>query len=351
MPQSISRLCWLLIICFINISNAQIVPKIVGGSASSVTEWPWMAGLVEKKIPTEDGLFCGASLIAKDWILTAAHCVFDRENNDFDVIINQPLLDHHDGERISITDIIIHPHYDDLTLDNDVALIKLSEPSKNPPVRLISPYSALDNAKQLGLVLGWGSLSAFRDIFPINLQQAFLPIVGNSDCALYLDDITDNMLCAGYRLGLKDTCQGDSGGPLLVQDNTDNTWKQIGITSWGIGCAILNHYGVYTRLKNYATFISEQICSAAEIPQAPQLTLQIAGQQVTARWESVKPITGYRLNYAPYPQAEPIASIEMNQNTEFSALLETGSAFYVAINSYDNNCLSEFSNIEFFTTE
>jgi hypothetical protein len=65
-------------------------------------------------------------------------------------------------------------------------------------------------------------------------------------------------------------------------------------------------------------------------------------------WNSESGMASYRLNYAPYPDAQYIASMDMNLLSHFSADLVSGSAYYVAITSYNNNCLSDYSNIEHF---
>ena len=100
------------------------------------------------------------------------------------------------------------------------------------------------------LATGWGATEAGPP--PIDLQEVQVPLVSEANCNdanSYNGDVTDTMLCAGIDEGGKDTCQGDSGGPLTRgPGNTVLT----GITSWGIGCADANFFGVYTRVSNPA---------------------------------------------------------------------------------------------------
>lgn len=336
------------------ISTAEIAPKIIGGKVADSNAWPWMTGLIFKNRASPfHGQYCGGSLISPQWVLTAAHCVQEQSKATIDVVINRANLTINTGERLTVDSILIHPFFNDLTLANDIALIKLSRPSGIRPIDILSSPSTQDQSGQSALALGWGTVSADADtvkIFPRKLQQVELPIVKNSTCAFNLNDITDDVLCAGFYSENRDTCQGDSGGPLIVFDDISKSWRQAGITSWGNGCATTGFYGVYTRVKNYTAFISNTICSPKETPRPPTLNLHADQNKVTASWSQENKATGYQLSYAPYPKGNPISSIDMNESTQFSATLSSGRAYYVAITSYNNdNCLSGYSNIEHFT--
>ena len=341
----------LLVLILIGFNSASATPRmarIIGGNTANSNAWPWMAGLIHKHHSISNGLFCGASLIARDWVLTAAHCVFNENNDSFDIIINQAELDNHNAERLAVDHIIIHPLFDNFSLENDLALIKLATPSSVQPIQVLSPFTSQDNPEKSAIALGWGSISATSEQHPLILHQVGLPIIDTPRCDAAMGDITDDMLCAGDGLGYKDTCFGDSGGPLVVFDTESKTWRQAGITSWGFGCAVVNFYGVYTRLKNYATFISDHICAKHEFPPPVSLKLSIDGKIASVDWNTLSGVSGYRLNYAPYPGAQAIYSIDMNRDTDFSVRLGIGSAYYVAVSSYNGNCLSDYSNIEHF---
>ncbi|GBP14591.1 Plasma kallikrein [Eumeta japonica] len=90
------------------------------------------------------------------------------------------------------------------------------------------------------------------------LDLVYVPVMSNEDCnRAYRGRITDNMLCAGAPEGGRDACQGDSGGPLHVFDNETNVYQEIGVVSWGDGCARPESPGVYTRVNKYLVWIRE----------------------------------------------------------------------------------------------
>ena len=106
--------------------------------------------------------------------------------------------------------------------------------------------------------MGWG-LTAENGLTSTHLREVTVPVVTNAVCSAgYASDgitIADTMLCAGSAQGGKDSCQGDSGGPIAIKD-TNGTWKQIGVVSFGIGCARPNKYGVYTRVSEFIDWIN-----------------------------------------------------------------------------------------------
>jgi len=91
------------------------------------------------------------------------------------------------------------------------------------------------------------------------LNQIHVPIISQSQCSQrgwYSGKLTDNMICAGYPEGRRDSCQGDSGGPLMCR--TDGRWRLYGLTSWGEECAAANKPGVYTRVSQYLEWIEDK---------------------------------------------------------------------------------------------
>ena len=85
-------------------------------------------------------------------------------------------------------------------------------------------------------------------------------------------------ICAGYSEGGKDTCQADSGGPLMAL--YDGEIAQVGITSWGIGCAQPSLYGVYTRLANFKGWIDGYVITpsiSASGTYSPYISISSSG--------------------------------------------------------------------------
>jgi secreted trypsin-like serine protease len=328
-----------------------ITPK----NTTAIEQWPWIVAL-----KSDGEQFCGASLINRQWILTAAHCVYDPSSNTIDTnleiqaVFLQSNLNQSNTQSFTrnISEIHIHPEYS-YNLDlNDIALLKLDKTvdNINPILLPGSSYDAFTIAAGTqATVLGWGLTQETTDDEVI-LRKVELPITEQAVCsqsmAKNLINIEDSMICAGYPEGGKDACSGDSGGPLVYFSDPLQNWVQVGIVSFGIGCALADEYGVYTRISKYTQpqqLINTTICET--FPEIPALHITQEKQIITINFSTQKSDKHFRLYYAPYPGMTPIKYIDILGN-QLSATLAKGETYFIAAQTRDVNCISPFSEIQ-----
>lgn len=224
-----------------------IESKIINGTVVSVNDDEWRF-IVSLKY--NGNAYCGGSLVAPNWVLTAAHCLYGYTPDAYDSV-GVGSYNLNTMTEYGVKQFIIHPSYNPTTMDNDIGLIELDKSALNVATIPydISSSLAVDTQTK---VAGWGTMTANIYDAPDDLMEALTPIVDFDQCnssSVYQGALTNNMLCAGYWVSTRDSCQGDSGGPLMV----DN--KLVGIVSWGNGCAVDGYPGVYTKVQNYTSWI------------------------------------------------------------------------------------------------
>lgn len=238
--------------------------RIVGGNVTKLHEFPWIAALTKK-----GKFYCGATLIAKRHVLTAAHCVEGVNPKEIKVTLGE-----HDRQSKNesapvimrkIKRVLKHPDFSLSNFNNDIAMLELvsgvdfEAPQIHPAC--LPEHNNVDYTGKSGIVAGWGRLDERKPTAP-TLMKVEVPILSGEDCkklGYSASRITNNMMCAGYLEGKKDSCQGDSGGPLQIETTRPGKMEVIGIVSWGRGCARPNYPGVYTRVGNYLNWIHSQL--------------------------------------------------------------------------------------------
>lgn len=236
--------------------SSSLGDKIVGGDpVKNISEVPYIVSLSGA---------CGGSIISKKWILTAAHCA-----GYFSKVKGGVLKLTETGFNYSIKQTIKHPGYKSSTNTNDFALVELKEEidftnTGLSPVKLADAEFEAEGNQAAGLdstVFGFGNLGQGQSNTTKGLNKVVVPIVSNEDAnkaESYNGSIDATMIAAGYLGGGKDSCQGDSGGPLVVYDGS-NEAVQVGVVSWGEGCALAKKYGVYSKVSSAYKWIQETI--------------------------------------------------------------------------------------------
>jgi len=275
--------------------NGRRKKRIVNGGASNYGEWPWQIRMLDSK---DYSGFCGGSVINKEWVITAAHCVEDLDTaSDIRVIMGEhnteTTMEPYNQVDRMVSRIKLHPFYnakiDQKWTEFDLALVKFDRPIEYTPniIPICLPELDHDFGGQNAWVTGWGDTdpdSESEDDFPSRLREVNVPLKTTEECGddfnedlteeydTYETDLNDEeihltklrathrirnyFICSETHEDSRDSCQGDSGGPLVVQ-RADGRFVLAGLTSWGEGCG--TNYGYYTKVSKFIDWIKHEI--------------------------------------------------------------------------------------------
>lgn len=243
---------------------------MVGGVESPAGRFPWVAGLLN-----EMGFnFCGAALIGKRHLLTAAHCLRNKRAEQLKVVVGHADVDiaYLFNNVVNVERLIVHDKFVHADWAHDIALIKVDRDVRDvKPICLPKTSQGARTYSNL-VVAGWGKTSTGNQLKPSSLREVNLPQVNQADCeeAWRESGVSFNQLCAGA--AGRDTCTYDSGSPLMdIQTkktrNANSTMNGgakrratlVGVTSFGAAnCGDAKKPGVYTRVANYLQWIRDK---------------------------------------------------------------------------------------------
>ncbi|XP_011301670.1 transmembrane protease serine 9 isoform X3 [Fopius arisanus] len=253
--------------CGISSTKQTAQRRIVGGDDAGFGSFPWQAYI---RIGSSR---CGGTLVNRYHVVTAGHCVAKASARQVQVTLGDYVVNSASetlpAYTFGVREIRVHPYFKFTPQADrfDVAVLRLDRPVHY--MAHISPICLPDKNEdflgQYGWAAGWGALQAGSRLRPKTLQSVDVPVIDNRVCERWHRTnginvvIYDEMMCAGYRGGGKDSCQGDSGGPLMLERT--GRWYLIGIVSAGYSCAQPGQPGIYHRVAKTVDWITYVINS------------------------------------------------------------------------------------------
>jgi hypothetical protein len=244
--------------------------RIIGGSDASNCQFPWMVLVYNQRTQS----VCGGTIISNSHILTAAHCfVPDSRGAGAPRRVRPNELLVYSGSssmpfggtavsglrRRPVLEITAHEGYNNQTLENDIAILRLREPIVYDTCH--KPLCLVDGRKTLQQVtgcrtMGWGLTSNTQQTATQTLlQYVDLPVVADDACrGVYGSLSSERTFCAGA--SGQDACQGDSGGPFTCRE-PDGKYYIYGIVSAGISRNCGNLMGIYTKVSAFLPWITQ----------------------------------------------------------------------------------------------
>ncbi|CAB3367428.1 Hypothetical predicted protein [Cloeon dipterum] len=235
--------------------------QIVGGKGANRGQWPWQVFVTMNNVA-----ICGGSLIYPQWVLTAAHCADTYTN--FTLQLGAVDRNSFENGRVSVetTQKFVHPNYNRVNFNNDIALLKLPSPLFQTSTAFIGSVKLPTDQKntyegQMATASGWGKLNDSLSI-PTKLQYVSMPVISNSKCVNVFGStyVINSNICTNTT-GSMSTCQGDSGGPLVHFNSMTSTYTLIGATSFGAqdNCGTGKYPVVFTRVSSHLAWIASTV--------------------------------------------------------------------------------------------
>ncbi|XP_046748444.1 trypsin-1-like [Diprion similis] len=195
---------------------------------------------------------CSGALITELWVVTVASCVHRHGATGLTVRFATTIVST-GGEQLEVGTVIVHPDFDTIFYDYDIALLKLHVPLQfgdgKQPIVLPSSEHEVDDGTATN-VTGW--VMGTQGNSAPQLTVVSTPTINQTICKSSLPsfkDLLDSMLCAGHMDADAEVCQGDLGAPLVHEE------RLVGILSYGLGCAVPTFPAVYTRINSFVTWI------------------------------------------------------------------------------------------------
>ncbi|KAM7354830.1 seminase-like [Cochliomyia hominivorax] len=215
-------------------------PRIVGGVETTISQVPYLINL------RQNGQFiCGGSLITPKCVLTAAHCVSGNPASSLIINAGTSKLSV-PGIQRQVEKTFVSSLYSPLTLDMDVAILKLTEPLRGQNIATIPLCSQRPGNNEYVRISGWGITSETNQLPPNQVRTVNVRVISKANCSKSYAGkayISSTMFCASVP-GQRDSCSGDSGGPVVYNGQV------CGIVSWGFGCGREEFPGVYTNVAS-----------------------------------------------------------------------------------------------------
>lgn len=210
----------LAFVCF-NFELAALQRRIYNGQNARANEFPYIA-LIRTR-----GMYCGGALISDRFVLTAAHCVMNLEQDErFTVVLGSHnyYVSDDDQKVVKLRANMKFWKHENFTMPsavNDIAIIELSKNvtfSDNIKPISISRDKLIDDKRVVAVIAGWGETEKTE---PDVLQTAKMKLIPINDCIKYqkhfIETLTETNICAfgvQEKSGLNRTigpCDGDSG--------------------------------------------------------------------------------------------------------------------------------------------
>ena len=318
---------------------ATIKGKIINGYDANSNLFPFFAQLSHYNYD-----FCGGSHIGNGIVLTAAHCVNDNTLSPFYVYF--PYDSQVSSNKYQVLDINIHPDYGNIVKGNDIAILRLKAINNQFPaaVQLMPSLQYQQLATdELLTVIGNGVIDVATDIFPTSLQQAEVNKLSSERCSNYATFNDEIMICASgvnSQGNTTDSCQGDSGGPLLHYNA--GSYLQVGIVSFGDGCAVEQYPGVYSKTSAYSDWIYEETKNKIQLQSLESLQYLHPGIQYSLDF-SIYNFSQNPLQINNISFDNPVTSLSDSCKSKLPKLLAAQSYFTCELNF--NQLLAGTKNI------
>ena len=270
---SVSALATVAALSVTSVQANDVTPQIVGGSETTPYSRPYQVALL---MNGRQG--CGGTLISKDWVLTAAHCLDSASTSNLTVKVGAHSMSAGDGTTHRISQITSHEYWrgaNSIASGYDIAVLRLSTPASSTITPAVLPTQAIaDQIAAVGqyvTVSGWGLTYGGSRTPSDRLREVALPVISNSSCSSQLGaNVGNGVICGGGPNGTS-ACNGDSGGPYAVQSG--GQYYSIGTVSWGKNCVGAT---AFTRTTAYLDWIESKTGVKAggggggvdELPQA-----------------------------------------------------------------------------------